>query len=123
MQRFYNEFIESCRIALTQIQANKLRSGLTALGVIIGIVAVTLMGTAIRGIDKGFQNSLAMLGEDVLYVQKWPWGRVEDWWNYNNRPNLVPADADKLNRIIAATPGSLLEIAVPVVGRGSPVKF
>lgn len=123
MQRFYNEFIESCRIALTQIQANVLRSGLTALGVIIGIVAVTLMGTAIRGIDKGFQNSLAMLGEDVLYVQKWPWGRVEDWWNYNNRPNLVPADADKLNRIIAATPGSLLEIAVPVVGRGSPVKF
>lgn len=123
MQRFYNEFIESCRIALTQIQANKLRSGLTALGVIIGIVAVTLMGTAIRGIDTGFQNSLAMLGEDVLYVQKWPWGRVEDWWNYNNRPNLVPADADKLNRIIAATPGSLLEIAVPVVGRGSPVKF
>ncbi|MEY4924846.1 MAG: hypothetical protein RL598_1365 [Verrucomicrobiota bacterium] len=123
MQRFYNEFIESCRIALTQIQANVLRSGLTALGVIIGIVAVTLMGTAIRGIDTGFQNSLAMLGEDVLYVQKWPWGRVEDWWNYNNRPNLVPADADKLNRIIAATPGSLLEIAVPVVGRGSPVKF
>ena len=123
MQRLYNEFVESFRIALTQIRANKMRSVLTALGVIIGIVAVTLMGTAIRGIDTGFQNSLAMLGEDVLYVQKWPWGEVEDWWNYANRPNLRPQDAEKLNRIIAATSNSQLEIAVPVVGRGSPVKF
>lgn len=123
MQRLYNEFVESFRIAITQIRANKMRSVLTALGVIIGIVAVTLMGTAIRGIDLGFQNSLAMLGEDVLYVQKWPWGPVEDWWNYNNRPNLRPQDAEKLNRIIAATSNSALEIAVPVVGRGSPVKF
>jgi putative ABC transport system permease protein len=123
MQRLLNEFIESFRIALTQIRANKMRSLLTALGVIIGIVAVTLMGTAIRGIDTGFQNSLAMLGEDVLYVQKWPWGGVEDWWNYANRPNIRVQDAEKLNRIIAATPNSLLDIAVPVVGRGSPVKF
>jgi len=123
MQRLYNEFIESCRIALTQIRANKMRSILTALGVIIGIVAVTLMGTAIRGIDTGFQNSLSMLGEDVLYVQKWPWGGVEDWWNYANRPSIRAQDAEKLNRIIASTPNSLLEIAVPVVGRGSSVKF
>ncbi|MBL9213992.1 MAG: ABC transporter permease [Opitutaceae bacterium] len=122
MRRFVYEFIESFRIAVTQIRANKLRSVLTALGVIIGIVAVTLMGTAIRGIDTGFQNSLAMLGDDVLYVQKWPWGGVEDWWNYANRPSLRPRDADTLNRIIAGTPDSLLEIAVPVLGRGAAVK-
>ena len=77
MQRLLNEFIESFRIALTQIRANKMRSVLTALGVIIGIVAVTLMGTAIRGIDRGFQSSLAMLGDDVIYVQKWPWRSEE----------------------------------------------
>lgn len=122
MMRFLNEFIESFRIALSQIRANKMRSVLTALGVIIGIVAVTLMGTAIRGIDKGFENSLALLGDDVIYVQKWPWGGVEDWWNYSNRPNIRPADAEKLNRIIQSTPNSLLEVAVPVVARGVPVK-
>lgn len=122
MQRLLNEFLESFRIALTQIRANKMRSVLTALGVIIGIVAVTLMGTAIRGIDSGFQSSLAMLGDDVVYVQKWPWGGVEDWWNYANRPNVKPADAEALNRIIAHTPNSLLEIAVPVVARGSSIK-
>jgi len=122
MQRLLNEFLESFRIALTQIRANKMRSVLTALGVIIGIVAVTLMGTAIRGIDTGFQNSLAMLGDDVVYVQKWPWGNVEDWWNYANRPNVKPRDAEALNRIIAATPNSLLEVAVPVVQRGVAIK-
>lgn len=122
MKRFLYEFAESFRIAWTQIRANKTRSLLTALGVIIGIVAVTLMGTAIRGIDTGFQNSLAMLGEDILYVQKWPWGPVEDWWNYANRPNLRPRDAVALNRVIQETPASLLEVAVPVVGRMSAVK-
>ena len=120
--RFYYEFIESIRIAFAQIRANKMRSVLTALGVIIGIVAVTLMGTAIRGIDTGFNNSLAMLGDDILYVQKWPWRGVEDWWNYVNRPPLLTTDADKLNRIIEDTPNSLLEIAVPVAGRVASVK-
>jgi putative ABC transport system permease protein len=47
---------------------------------------------------------------------------VEDWWNYANRPNVKPADADALNRIIAATPNSLLDVAVPVVARGSSIK-
>ena len=122
LARLYYEFTESVRIAWAQIRANKMRSVLTALGVIIGIVAVTLMGTAIRGIDTGFENSLAMLGDDVLYVQKWPWGPVEDWWNYVNRPPIQAADAEKLNRIIENTPNSLLDVAVPVAGRGSSVK-
>jgi putative ABC transport system permease protein len=122
MKRLLYELTESFRIAFAQIRANKLRSVLTALGVIIGIVAVTLMGTAIRGIDTGFTKSLAMLGDDVLYVQKWPWGGVEDWWNYANRPPIRPEDADKLNRIIEQTPNSLLEVAVPVSARGNSVK-
>jgi putative ABC transport system permease protein len=123
MKRLLYEFNESVRIAWAQIRANKMRSVLTALGVIIGIVAVTLMGTAIRGIDTGFQNSLAMLGEDVLYVQKWPWGPVEDWWNYANRPQPQAREAAVLNRIISSTPNSQLLFAVPVAGRSSTVKY
>jgi putative ABC transport system permease protein len=122
MRRLLYELTESFRIAFTQIRANKMRSALTALGVIIGIVAVTLMGTAIRGIDTGFQNSLAMLGDDILYVQKWPWGPVEDWWNYANRPVISTRSSDQLNRIFAQTPNSLLDVAVPVSGRGSTIK-
>lgn len=122
MGRLLYEFTESFRIAFYQIRANKMRSVLTALGVIIGIVAVTLMGTAIKGIDRGFENSLAMLGDDVLYVQKWPWRNVDDWWNYQNRPPIRPEDAAKLNRIIESTPNSLLEVSIPVVARGVSLK-
>ena len=122
MARLLQELVGSFRIAFGQIRANALRSVLTALGVIIGIVAVTLMGTAINGIDIGFNRSLAMLGEDVLYVQRWPWRRVDDWWNYVNRPPLEVETAERLNRVIEATPGSLLEIAVPVATRGTSVR-
>jgi len=89
--------------------------------VVIGIVAVTLMGTAINGIDIGFDRSLAMLGDDMLYVQKWPWHNVEDWWNYANRPPFHPEDADALNRVFDATPNTLLDVAVPVAGRQSTI--
>ena len=118
MNRFIYEMTESIRMAMAQIRANKMRSALTALGVVIGIMAVTLMGTAIRGVDIGFQNSLAMLGEDVLHVEKWPWITGDDWWKYVNRPIMKPAEAVRLNRIIEATPNSQLDFAVFVHGRG-----
>ncbi len=112
MDRILYELTESVRIAMAQVRANKMRSALTALGVIIGIVAVTLMGTAIRGIDIGFNKSLAMLGDDIVYVQKWPWGNVEDWWNYVDRPPMKPEDAVALNRIFDGTVNSQLQLAV-----------
>ena len=122
MNRIIYEFTESVRIALAQIRANKLRSSLTALGVIIGIVAVTLMGTAIEGINTGFDKSLAMLGDDVLYVNKWPWTGAEDWWNYADRPPLRPEDAVKLNRIISSSPDSELEFGVFGDSRSASLK-
>lgn len=114
MRRLFYEFVESCHIAYNQIMANKVRSFLTALGVIIGILAVTLMGTAINGIDRGFENSLSMIGYDVLYVQKWPWAdHSNSWWIYRNRRPIKTAYADQINRIIDDTPNSQLITAVP----------
>ncbi len=113
MKRFIYELTESWKIALAQMQANKTRSMLTALGVIIGIVAVTLMGTAITGIQKGFDKSMAILGDDVLYVSQYPWGNMRDWWNYRGRREIKTDYADTLNRLIAATPDSNLITAVP----------
>jgi putative ABC transport system permease protein len=122
MDRILYELTESVRIAMAQIRANKMRSALTALGVIIGIVAVTLMGTAIHGIDIGFDRSLAVIGDDMLYVQKWPWHGVEDWWNYANRPPFHAEDAEALNKIFDGTVGTLLDVAVPEAQRSSTMK-
>lgn len=117
------EVSESFRIALSVMRAHKMRSALTALGVIIGIIAVTLMGSAIGGIEIGFERSLAVVGDDLLYVEKWPWRHVDDWWNYRNRRTMDVKYAEQLNRIIAATPSSELVIAVPTMNTVRSVKY
>ena len=123
MKRFLYELEESWKIAAAQMRSNMTRSTLTALGVIIGIVAVTLMGTAISGISIGFDNSMSVLGDDVLYVTQWPWKPVDDWWNYRDRKKIETDYAEKINRIIAATPNSNLIVAVPTSSLMRSIKY
>ena len=56
---------------------------------------------------------MSVLGDDVLYVTQWPWTRVDDWWNYRDRKKIKTEYAEKINRMIAATPNSNLIVAVP----------
>ncbi len=123
MKRFLYELGESWKIAAAQMRSNMTRSALTALGVIIGIVAVTLMGTAIGGISIGFDKSMSIFGDDVLYVGQWPWKNVDDWWNYRDRKKIKTEYAEPLNRMIAATPDSNLVVAVPTSGLYRSVKY
>ena len=121
MTRIVYETVESFAIAFAQIAANKLRSALTALGVIIGIVAVTLMGTAILGIDAGVEQSLSGFGDDVVYVTKWPWKDTSDWWNFRNRRDINIEHAQPINDWIADHPQSPLKLAVPAANWGASV--
>ncbi len=113
MRRLRFEFAESCKIAYAQLVANRTRSFLTALGVIIGIIAVTLMGTAIGGINTGFNRSMALLGDDILYVSKHPWASDRDDWEFRNRRDIKSESADRLQTIIDGTDHSQLLKAVP----------
>ena len=113
LRQFRYETTESLEMAVDQIRANKTRSFLTALGVIIGIVAITMMGTAINGIDMGFEKSLAMIGYDVIYVQKSSWSTMGQWWKYRNRTDIKTDYATRINRAIAENPASELLVAVP----------
>ena len=117
------ELVDSFRIAMSVLRAHKLRSTLTALGVIIGIIAVTLMGSAIGGIEIGFERSLSVIGDDILYVEKWPWHHVDDWWNYRNRRTMSYRYAEDLKRIIRDTPNSQLVTAVPTINTMRSVKY
>ena len=123
MKRFLYELTESWRIAAAQMRSNMTRSTLTALGVIIGIIAVTLMGTAVSGISIGFDKSMAVLGDDVLYVTQWPWKQVNDWWNYRDRKKIKTEYAETLNRMIDRTPNSNLIIAVPTSNWFGSIKY
>ena len=116
MKHFLTEIFESIHIAAEQLNAHKTRSLLTMLGVIIGVLAVTLMGTAMNGIDKGVNDSLEIIGTDVFYVMRHPWDAGEDEWkNMRNRPYIKDEEAEGLNEIIAETPGSTLFRGAPAV--------
>ena len=69
----WREIREGTRIAADAIRANSLRSILATLGIVIGILTVTLMGTAIGGLNNAFVRSISSLGADVLHVSKFDW--------------------------------------------------
>ena len=61
-------FTESVRIALTALFANKLRSILTMLGIIIGVAAVIAMVSLGMGVRRSVQSNIASLGSNMLIV-------------------------------------------------------
>ena len=85
---FIHELGEGLRIAFRAIRANKMRSVLTTLGIVIGIVSVTMMATAIEGVDRAFEESASAFGSKVLYIEKYPWVGDEDWWTFRNRRDI-----------------------------------
>ncbi|MEX0846100.1 MAG: ABC transporter permease [Balneolaceae bacterium] len=96
--RIVNSFAEGFRIALRALRINKVRSTLTALCIIIGITMVTIVDSVTTGMDVTFENSMSMLGQNVVYVEKWPWGMGGEykWWEYRNRKEM---DLDYVERI------------------------
>lgn len=99
---FFSELKEGLRIAWAAIRANKLRSCLTTLGIVIGIVTVTLMGTAIEGLNRSFMQSVSSIGADVLYVQRMDWiiSSHEDWLRMSKRRQFTLAQANSAMRTI-----------------------
>ena len=93
-------FLENFFISLSAVLANKTRSILTALGIIIGVVSVTMMGTLISGLDKTFESSMSWLGKDILYVSRYEWFGNMEWWEVRNRPRIRPEYVDIVKETI-----------------------
>lgn len=80
---------ESVLFAINSVIANKLRTLLTLLGITIGIFAIISVFSVVDSLEKQIRNSIAALGDQVVYIQKWPWGGFEGeyrWWDYMGRP-------------------------------------
>ena len=95
------ELKEGLAISWSAICANTMRSVLTTLGIVIGIVTVTLMGTAIEGLNRAFLKAISSVGADVLYVQREDWSgpdTEEQWHKIQKRPRLTIEQAGALER-------------------------
>src|SRR5690554_3197759 len=79
---------ESMSFAYQSIKVNKMRTFLSLFGITIGIFAIVSVFTVLDSLEKSIRQSLDSLGDNVVYVQKWPWsmGGSYPWWKYMNRP-------------------------------------
>ncbi len=85
---------ESFLQAFDQLRANKLRSFLSLLGVMVGIFCIMAVKSAIDSLEDNVRGSVNKLGSDVLYVSKFAWAEdpEDNYWKYARRPNPVLSD-------------------------------
>jgi putative ABC transport system permease protein len=78
----------SFKMAMQELRVNKLRTFLSLFGITIGIFCIIAVLTLTGSLEHNIRKDLADLGEDVIYLQKWPWGGNGEyaWWKYMNRP-------------------------------------
>jgi putative ABC transport system permease protein len=120
--KFLAEIREGLGISWDAIRANKMRSTLATLGIVIGIVTVTLMGAAINGLDQAFLKSISTLGADVFYVSRnnWLGNDNYDTWvkTQKRRPPIRLKDAEALAKQL-----TLAAAVAPEEDDGRTVKY
>lgn len=79
---------ESIVFAWQALVSNKLRTFLSLLGITIGIFAIITVFTIVDSLERNIRGSVQSLGDNVVFVMKWPWtfGPDYPWWKYMNRP-------------------------------------
>lgn len=117
---FFTELKEGLAIAWDAICANKMRSVLTTLGIVIGIVTVTLMGTALDAMNRAFHSSISIMGADTLFVQRFSWmARSEaEWQNFQKRREITWQQAKAIEKQMTLSRGT-----APVVVMNQPVRY
>ncbi|MFT3712704.1 MAG: ABC transporter permease [Archangium sp.] len=112
MKRAFAETLEAFQIAIENLVGARLRSFLTTLGIVIGVMTVITIVAIIQGLNTSFQTQIASLGAHTLYVSKWAWfanGR-EEWWELRNRKDLGKRELEAIDR------GATFALAVAPMG-------
>jgi putative ABC transport system permease protein len=110
---FFTLFKESLLFALTALRVNRLRTVLSLLGVTIGIFAIIFVFTALDSLEKKLRDSVASLGDNVVFVQKWPWtfGPDYPWWKYINRPEASEEELEFIKHRIKYAEATAFEVS------------
>lgn len=92
----FRVIFESAVFAVGSLVANKLRTLLSLLGVVIGIFVIILILTSVDSLKKDVNDSISSLGDDVVFIHKWPWegGFDYPWWKYFLRPQPELKEVD-----------------------------
>ena len=90
---------EVVAMAFDTVRTNKMRSGLTVLGVVIGITSIVAMTSLIRGFDTSLQDSIRTIGPNTIFLQRFgvtSFVSGREFSELIKRPNLTISDARAL---------------------------
>jgi putative ABC transport system permease protein len=96
--------MEGVTIALDAMRANRVRAGLTILGVAVGVFVVVLISAAVHGINESVAKQFESAGPTTFFVQRYPivfeaCDDSGDTCKWRSNPRLTFAEADALKRV------------------------
>jgi putative ABC transport system permease protein len=98
-RRLLSEIGEGVRIALLSLVGARLRSFLTTLGIVIGVMTVIAIVAIIDGLNTSFAAQVGSLGTHTLYVSKWKFLNTgNEWWEMRNRKDMGRTELEAIER-------------------------
>ncbi len=111
---FLKLLIESFWFAINAIVVNKVRTVLSLSGITIGIFSIISVFTVFDSMEIAIRSSLSTLGNNVLFVTKWP--MIGDanmpWWKYWNRPEPSIGELREVQRRTQAAEAAAIDFAL-----------
>src|SRR5262245_36068375 len=92
---------EVVAMAFDTVRSNKMRSGLTVLGVVIGITSIVGMTALIRGFDQSLRDMIRAIGPNTIFLQRFgvaSFANGAEITQLLKRPNLTQSDARALEQ-------------------------
>ena len=111
MKLIRSDILENLKMALATLRANKLRSFLTVVGVMIGVITVMLISSIISGVDTAVKQELESYGTNSIYISKFNpgihIGRLSREERMRHR--LEPAPLPPLNKRASVAANSIID--------------
>ncbi len=117
--------VEGITIALDAIRGNKVRTGLTILGVAVGVFVVVVISAAIHGINAGVAKDIEAAGPTSFFIQRFPISfeacdGTDETCKWRNNPIISQQELAAIGRLPTVLAASgLLGTQLPVTYRGT----
>lgn len=112
---FLRLFKEGVIFAVNSVIVNKLRTFLSLFGITIGIFSIISVFTVLDWMEKSIKDSISTLGDNVIYVQKFPWSFDPNlaWWDIIKWPSIDERDFQAIQKKSTKTDAACLAVFQP----------